>query len=247
MSKLVFVTGGSRGIGAAIVKQLACDGYKVAFSYRENQSSAHEVVQSLGQQSEGVLALQMDQADRSSVKEALSSTRKHFQRPVSILVNNAAKAQEKPFEEITDDDWQKMLDINLQGPFRCVQECLSDMKNQKFGRIINISSIGGQWGGRNQVHYAASKAALINFTQSLANLYSKDGIVSTAVAVGLVATDMSAKELSTEAGRQKVAAIPAGRLGSAKEIAESVSFLCTESAAYLTGQTINMNGGMLFS
>ena len=116
----------------------------------------------------------------------------------------------------------------------------------QWGRIVNITSIGGQWGGFNQVHYAASKAALINFTQSIAKIYSKEGITSNAVAIGLVNTDMSNAELDSEEGKKKVENIPVGRVGSIEEIANTVHFLCSEDASYITGQAINVNGGMYF-
>ena len=120
------------------------------------------------------------------------------------------------------------------------------MCERGFGRIVNISSIGGQWGGQNQVHYAAAKAALINFTRSMARMYSKDGVTTNAIAPGLVATDMSRAELETEAGRAKLAAIPSGRLGEVAEIGAAVVYLCSGQAGYVTGQTLNLNGGMLF-
>ena len=128
-----------------------------------------------------------------------------------------------------------------------IQEIIPQMQKNGFGRIINISSIGGQWGGLNQVHYAASKSALINLTRSIAKLYSKDGITSNAIAPGLVATDMSANELSTEAGKAKVASIPSARLGTVEEIGSIVNFLASDASSYITGQTINANGGMYFS
>ena len=165
---------------------------------------------------------------------------------VDILVNNAAMAQEKPFETITDEDWSQMLAVNLQGPFICAQEVLPDMLAQNWGRIVNISSVGGQWGGFNQVHYAAAKAGLINFTRSLAKIYGGRGIVANAVSPGLVATRMAAAELTSEAGRQKVAQIPAGRTGTIDEVAAVVAFLASERASYVLGQTINVNGGQYF-
>jgi acetoacetyl-CoA reductase/3-oxoacyl-[acyl-carrier protein] reductase len=139
-----------------------------------------------------------------------------------------------------------MLDVNLQGAFRTTQELLPNMIEKKWGRIINITSIGGQWGGYNQVHYAVSKAGLISFTQSIAKIYSKDGITSNSIAVGLVATEMSKNELNTKAGKAKVQNIPMGRLGTKEEIAKIALFLASDDASYITGQTINANGGMYF-
>ena len=139
-----------------------------------------------------------------------------------------------------------MMGINLRGPFICAQECLPDMIERGWGRIVNITSIGGQWGGFNQVHYSASKAGLINLTRSLAKLYSGKGVTTNAVAIGLVQTDMSAAELATEAGQEKVMTIPRGRLGTVQDIADTVAFLASDQADYITGQTINLNGGMLF-
>ena len=121
------------------------------------------------------------------------------------------------------------------------------MKKKKFGRIINIASIGGQWGGYNQVHYAAAKAGVINFTKSLAKLYSKFGITSNTVSPGLVMTKMSEKEINSKSGKKKIASIPVGRLGTADEISHVVKFLCSEESSYVTGQTINVNGGMYFN
>jgi acetoacetyl-CoA reductase/3-oxoacyl-[acyl-carrier protein] reductase len=115
-----------------------------------------------------------------------------------------------------------------------------------WGRIINISSIGGQWGGFNQVHYAAAKAGLINLTRSLAKIYSSSGVTANVIAPGLVETEMSAQELDSEAGREKVRGIPAGRIGSAEEVAQAVVFLASDGAAYITGQSVNLNGGMYF-
>jgi acetoacetyl-CoA reductase/3-oxoacyl-[acyl-carrier protein] reductase len=121
------------------------------------------------------------------------------------------------------------------------------MIERRFGRIVNLSSIGGQWGGMNQLHYAASKAALISLTHSIAKLHSKDGVTCNAIAPGLIATEMSANELDTAAGSAKVAGIPAGRLGTREEVGAAVVYLASDSAGYVTGQTLNLNGGMLFS
>ena len=244
--KTAIVTGGSRGIGKAIVEQLAEEGYKVASTYRTNKKSALELAQQLSKKGCDVKYFYLEQSERRSVKELIESVMKYF-GSIDILVNNAAISQEKPFDTISDKDWERMLKVNLQGPFMLIQEVLPFMIKQKWGRIINITSIGGQWGGFNQVHYAASKAALINLTHSIAKIYSKDGITSNAVAPGLVETDMSAFELSTEEGKKKVKSIPIGRIAKPEEVASVVAFLASDEASYITGQTINVNGGMLFS
>ncbi len=239
------MTGGSRGIGREIAIRLAQCGCKVAFSF-ESQINKAELVQKEIRSLDGrALAVKMSVEDRESVQSALAQVNEQW-GAVDILVNNAAIAQEKPFETITDDDWNHMLAVNLRGPFICSQECLPAMIERRWGRIINITSIGGQWGGYNQVHYAASKAGLINLTRSLAKLYSHQGVTTNAVAIGLVQTDMSAGELSSNAGQGKVRAIPRARIGTVQDIADTVAFLASDQSDYITGQTINLNGGMYF-
>jgi NAD(P)-dependent dehydrogenase (short-subunit alcohol dehydrogenase family) len=245
MTRVALVTGGSRGIGRGIAQTLARKGMRVVITFNEHADAASAIVEELEKDGHKALAIQMAAEERSSVVEALELVR-HRWGPVDILVNNAAIAQEKPFDTITDQDWDHMMAVNLRGPFICVQECLPDMIECGWGRIINITSIGGQWGGFNQVHYAASKAGLINLTRSLAKLYSGSGVTTNAVAIGLVQTDMSAAELATEAGQEKVKAIPRGRLGTLQDIADTVAFLASDQADYITGQTINLNGGMYF-
>lgn len=244
--RLVIITGGAGGVGTSLSTFFCRQGYAVAICYNNSSQKAKDLAFKLNSEGGQALAVAMDYTCRNNIIKAIKKATEHFQLPVSILINNGAIAQEKPFDTITDNDWETMLKVNLQGPFIAVQETLKDMKQQRWGRVINITSIGGQWGGFNQVHYAASKAGLINFTQSISKIYSKDGIASMAVAIGLVATDMSAKELESEAGKEKVKSIPAGRLANADEIAKQVFHLCQEDSFYLTGQTINMNGGMYF-
>jgi len=243
--KIALVTGGSRGIGREIASALARAGFGVAFTFNQSSDEASFIVEGLRSAGHKAMAIKMAVEDRSSVQNALAQVRSQW-GAVNVLVNNAAIAQEKPFDTITDCDWDQMLAVNLRGPFVCAQECLPDMIASGWGRIINITSIGGQWGGLNQVHYAASKAGLINLTRSLAKLYSQHGITTNAVAVGLVQTDMSAGELATAQGKEKVKAIPLGRLGTVQDVANSVVFLASDHANYITGQTINLNGGMHF-
>lgn len=217
-------------------------GHRVALGYAHQRELALDVAGS----SENAHVVGLEVSDRKSVREALVSIQQRFGEPVSVVVNNAAIAQEKPFLEIDDDDWDRMLAVNLRSNFVLAQETLPAMLERGFGRLIQISSIGGQWGGFNQVHYAAAKAAQINLTRSLAKLYSDQGVTSNAIAIGLANTDMAARELSSDAGRKKVAGIPAARLATPDEIGETICFLTSDASAYLTGQTLNFNGGMYF-
>ena len=244
--RVAFVTGGSRGIGRAIALALADAGARVALTFHQNEALATEVVSAIRARAGEAVALPMAVEERASVRRAVGEARRRL-GPIGILVNNAAMAQEKPFADLTDADWDAVLGVNLRGAFACAQEVLPDMRAAHWGRIVNLSSIGGQWGGMNQVHYASAKAGLIALTRSLARLYSAEGITANAVAPGLVATDMTAAELGSDAGRAKVAAIPAGRIGTVEEIASIVAFLASEGASYVTGQTVSANGGMLFT
>lgn len=243
--KAAFVTGASRGIGVAIAERLASAGLAVAVGYHRNGDLAEALVRRLREQGAEAEAVQVDVAERDSVRRAFAAARAAL-GSLDVLVNNAAIAQEKPFGDITDDDWLAMMATNLQGPFICAQEVLPEMVERGWGRIVNMVSIGGQWGGVNQVHYATAKAGLIGLTRSLAKVYSGRGINTNAVSPGLVATDMTAGELQSEAGREKARQIPVGRIGTVAEIAEAVAFLVGPGGDYVTGQTLNVNGGMYF-
>ena len=239
--KLALVTGAGSGIGKATALALLKAGYQVACGYNANRAGAEAI------RHPNARAVKIDIASRASIRRALAEVRKAFRRDIDILVNNAALVQEKPFESLTDADWDRMLAVNLRGAFILAQETLPAMARRRWGRIVNITSIGGQWGGMRQVHYAAAKAGLINLTHSLARLYSPLGITANAVAPGLVATDMIRKELNSKSGRQKAAQIPVGRIAEPDEIAAGVVYLVSDGAAYVTGQTLNINGGMLMS
>lgn len=242
-SRIALVTGAGSGIGRASATALLAAGCRVACGYNQNHAGAAEIAKSHA----NAFAVKIDIASRASVKRALAASARHFGRGFDVVVNNAALVQEKPFETITDADWDRMLAVNLRGAFIVAQECLPAMVRRKWGRIINITSIGGQWGGMRQVHYAAAKAGLINFTHSLARLYSGAGITANAIAPGLVATGMIAQELKSRAGKKKAAQIPAGRIAEPEEIAAGVVYLASDAAGYVTGQTLNINGGMLMS
>ena len=241
--RIALVTGAGSGIGRASALALLDAGYRVACGYNNNRAGAEKIAKSHARS----FAVKIDIASRASVKRAVTASVRHFGGSFDIVVNNAALVQEKPFEAITDADWDRMLAVNLRGAFVVAQEVLPGMAKRKWGRIVNITSIGGQWGGMRQVHYAAAKAGLINLTHSMARLYSPLGITANAVAPGLVATDMIRKELTSKAGKQKAAQIPVGRIAEPDEIAAGVVYLVSDGAAYVTGQTLNINGGMLMS
>jgi acetoacetyl-CoA reductase/3-oxoacyl-[acyl-carrier protein] reductase len=172
-----------------------------------------------------------------------------YDEAYAVIVRTATEGkdrQEIPFLEISDKDWDQMLGSNLRGPFICTQEVLPNMLKNQWGRVVNIVSIGGQWGGVNQIHYASSKSGLIGLTKSLAKTFSKHGITFNAVSPGLIETDMTINELNSQQGKQKIHLIPIGRVGLAEEVASAVAFLVNPGSEYITGQTINVNGGMYF-
>ena len=240
--RVALVTGASRGIGRGIARALASGGVAVGVGYHGRADAAAGVVEEIAWAGGRAVPVQLAVEDRASVAAALATLRAQL-GPVTVLVNNAAVAHEVPFASITDDDWDRVLAVNLRGAFTCAQETLPDMQAARWGRIVNVTSIGGQIGGVNQVHYAAAKAGLVSLTRSLARLYGRDGITCNAVAPGLVPTDMSARELASEGGQAKLATLPLGRAGTVEEVASVVAFLAGDTAGYVTGQTVNVNGG----
>ena len=245
VEKTAIVTGSSRGIGAAIAKALAKEGANVVVTYKRNQSKAEEITRQIISSGGAAVSTQLHIEDRKSVKQLIADTLKELGR-LDILVNNAAISQEKTFREITDQDWEKMFEVNMKGTFICCQETLPLMEEQRYGKVVNITSIGGQWGGWNQVHYAATKAGIISLTRSLARIYSQHNITVNAISPGLVLTDMSKKEINSEAGKKKLETIPMKRFAFLEEIASATVFLASDDSSYITGQTINVNGGMPF-
>lgn len=239
--KRAFVTGGTGGIGREIVRQLLQMGFHVDFSYRKTSVGIDKVLSDnkefLGQ----LNAVELDL--ETVIEEGIPAEARASLENASVLVNNAALSAEKKFERLEVQDWQKMLAVNLIGPSKLMQAAIPGMVSRNWGRLVNIVSIGGQVGGVNQAHYAASKAGLISLTKSLSNLYASQGVTSNAVSPGLIATEMSRAELGREDGQSKLAKVPVGRPGSVKEVAGVVGFLVTDAASYVTGQVINVNGG----
>ena len=240
--KTVFVTGGSRGIGRAIADWFIKRDYNVIIGFYKNFEYKKSPLRE-----KNVFSAMVDIKNRKSIIDAINISENYFKTTIDVLINNAAISQEKDFTKISDKDWDIMLATNLRGVFSFTQEVIPKMIKKRWGRIINISSVGGQWGGFNQVHYAASKAGVINFTKSIAKIYSEYGITCNCVSPGLIRTDMSNREIDSDQGIEKISTTPIKRIGEADEVASAVGFLSKHSSSYVTGQTINVNGGMYFS
>jgi acetoacetyl-CoA reductase/3-oxoacyl-[acyl-carrier protein] reductase len=239
--KVAIVTGGSRGIGLAVSTLLADAGADIAIGFRVDTEAAAESARIVKSKGSRAALIKADVADRAGVKELIRTTVAELGR-IDILINCAGILQQKPFDQITDDDWDATMATNLRGTFACCQEVLPVMLEQGSGRIITLASSGGQLGGTLAAHYAASKAGVISLTRSLARLGAPTVTVN-CIAPGLIETDMTAVEINSPAGRTKISEIPLQRAGTAWEVAEAALFLCS-SANYVTGQTFNVNGGL---
>jgi 3-oxoacyl-[acyl-carrier protein] reductase len=239
--RVALVTGASRGIGEAVAHALARAGADVAVGYRERDTAAAGVVRRIEALGRRAVAVAGDVTVRAEVSAMVSHTTKAL-GAIDILVNNAGLLQQKPFAQITEAEWDRVLAVNLKGVFLCSQETLPGMLDRGSGRIVNIASSGGQLGGPLAPHYSASKAGVISLTRSLARIAAPTVAVN-CVAPGLIDTEMAGAEMASEAGIQKLRQIPLGRLGVAEEVAASVVFLAA-SAPYVTGHTINVNGGL---
>lgn len=240
--RLALVTGAGGGIGAAIVEELFHSGWEIIAHANRSTEKVLTAAAKFGAAGD---TMQVVTADLSSVSDIKTLVKQI--PPVDALINNAALASETAFLEISDSDFDRMIAVNLKAPFLLSQLVMPHMVDQSWGRIINIASIGGQWGGINQIHYATAKAGLIGLTRSLAKTYGSFGVTVNAVSPGLIATDMAAAEMARPDGVDKVRNIPLGRVGRPEEVAAAVEFLASDAAGYITGQTINLNGGMLFS
>jgi len=241
--KVVVVTGSSRGIGRAIAIEAARSRADIVISYNKQVDSAESVADEIRKLGRRALSLQVDVSSRVSVQKMISRALKTFGR-IDVLINNAGVLQQKPFLEITDEDWERMTEINLKGTFICSQEVFPIMQKQGEGIIVNMASSGGQLGGPLAIHYSASKAGVICLTKSLARIGASYGIRVNCIAPGLIDTEMTKDEIYSDAGREKINQIPIQRPGTVDEVARAAVFLASDDASYITGQTININGGL---
>jgi len=240
--KVCLVTGGSRGIGKAIVLALAESGATVAFDYRERRDAAEAVLAEVEERGGRAAIFQADVSDVDAVNAMVEAVREKF-GPVSILVNNAGINRDKSFSKLTHEQWDEVLSMNLSGAFNVTKAVMPDMLEQKWGRIVNVSSIVGQRGNFGQANYAAAKAGLIGFTKTVALETARKGVTANAIAPGFIDTDMMAS-VPEDVLAKICATIPVARMGKPEEIAPIVVFLASDQAAYITGQVIAANGGL---
>jgi len=236
MVRVAFVTGGTRGIGRAICERLKADGIKVAAGYSGNDAAAAACARELG-----VMVVKGNVGNSADCKAAVDAVTAEL-GPTDILVNNAGITRGGVFHRMTSEQWSEVIRVNMDSLFNMTRQVIEGMREREWGRIINISSINGQKGQIGQTNYSAAKAGVIGFTKALALENAKKGVTVNCVAPGYIDTEMvqavPAKVLESIIGQ-----IPAGRLGSGEEIADTVSFLAGERAAYVTGTTLSLNGG----
>jgi 3-oxoacyl-[acyl-carrier protein] reductase len=239
--RTALVTGASRGIGKACAHALASAGYRVALASR-TRTALDEVAESLKQSGAEAFAIEMDLSNVDSITSAFSQVAKDFGR-IDILVNNAGITKDGLAVRMKRADWESVLATNLSGAFYCMQQVLPAMMRERWGRIVNISSVVGEMGNPGQANYVASKAGLIGLTKSLAQEVGSRNITVNAVAPGFIETDMT-HGLTPELKTKMIEGTPLKRMGTAAEIAAAVKFLVSDEASFVTGHVLDVNGGI---
>lgn len=240
--RAALVTGGGRGIGRAICLALAAQGYDVVVNYAASSAAAEKTAEDCRAYGVQAVTLQADVTDPAACQTLVDTAAKTFGR-LDVLVNNAGVTADKLILRMQEEDFDKVINANLKGAFFCCKAACKLMMRQRYGRIVNISSVVGLHGNAGQANYAASKAGLIGMTKSLAKEFAARNVTVNAVAPGFIGTDMT--DAMPEAAKQAaMTGIPAGRIGAAAEVANAVAFLAGEGASYITGQVLCVDGGM---
>ena len=239
---VALITGGSRGIGRVVALNLAKEGYNITFCYTSNEAAAQETVAEIEKTGVKALAVKADVSKESDVNALVQAARDAF-GPIEVLVNNAGITRDGLLLRMSEKDISDVLDTNLKGAFFCTRAVLKDMMKSRYGKIINITSIVGVTGNAGQSNYAASKAGLIGFTKSVAKEYGSKGICINAVAPGFIETEMTDK-LPEEVKNTYLERISLKRFGTPEDVANVVSFLAGHKSDYVTGQVIEVTGGM---
>lgn len=241
--RVALVTGGSRGIGRAVVERMAEAGVDVAVNYLRDEAASAEAVRFARNLGVRARAVRGDVSELAEARNVVSDVCESFGR-IDFLVCNAGLWEGAPVESHTEELWRRVVDTNLKGTWTVCREATPHMKRQKFGRVVVVSSTAGQRGEANYCSYAASKGGQISLVKSLAAELAPDGINVNAVAPGWVETEMTAREFADPTGRRKIeASIPLGRAASAEDVARPILFLCSEWARHITGEVLNVNGG----
>ncbi len=239
----VIITGSARGIGAATAALFADMGYNVVVNYNTSEAEALALCGKIMANGGNAIAVQADVSRMSEAKHLFNEAKKAF-GTVDVLVNNAGIAQQKLFTDITEADYDRMFDCNVKSVFNCCQCALPDMIHNKYGRIINVSSMWGVVGASCEVHYSASKAAVIGMTKALAREVAPSGITVNCIAPGVIDTPMN-KGFDEETIAALKEETPVGRLGTPEDIARAIAFLADEKSGFITGQTLGIDGGFI--
>ena len=236
MSRVAFVTGGTRGIGRAISERLAADGYKVAAGYSGNDEAAKQTADELG-----VMVVKGNVGSFEDCQRAIREVEAEI-GPIDVLVNNAGITRDGMLHKMTPEQWSQVISVNLDSLFNMTRLVIEGMRERGYGRIVSISSINGQKGQMGQSNYSAAKAGLIGFSKAVAQENARKGITVNVVAPGYIDTEM-VRAVPEKVLESIIAQIPVGRLGRADEIADAVAYLASERAGFITGSTISVNGG----
>ncbi|AIS52559.1 3-oxoacyl-[acyl-carrier-protein] reductase FabG [Thermoanaerobacter kivui] len=241
--KTAFITGASRGIGRAIALRLAKDGFNIVVNYSKSEKSAEEVVNEVKKYGVDAMAVKCDVSQYEDVEKAIDEIVKKFGN-IDVVVNNAGITKDNLILKMSESDWDEVIDVNLKGTFNVIKFASKYMIKKRKGKIINITSVVGMIGNAGQANYAASKAGVIGLTKSAAKELASRGITVNAVAPGFIETDMT-NVLKEEIKENMLKSIPLKRAGKPEDVAELVAFLASDASDYITGQVINVDGGMV--